>query len=201
MHDATELTIGSELTTKWDEHIEVVDVEGDELTCEVDGDYTETYTFEGLQTSLNDGVMTVENIADGRTETDDGMVEYETEEIADIDPSELSDSELYIRFGNIPEGERSWDNRNDCWEDGVSVYACERDTTDTDAPEGVDEAYYLAGTMLQTVFALMTRDTYLVTGEQAGTGADGEPILKDVEAVAKLTSPEGVGGWVITEDE
>jgi len=58
----------------------------------------------------------------------------------------------------------------------------------------------LAGTMLQTVFALMTRDTYLVTGEQVGTGADGEPVLKDVEAVAKLTSPKGVGGWVVKEE-
>lgn len=200
MHDATELTIGSELTTDWDEEIEVVDVEGDEITWEVDGEYTETFTTDEVQNSLDDGVMTVENIANGRTENDDGTVEYEEEEIVDIAPSELSDEDLYIRFGAIPEGERSWDNRNDRWEDGVSVYACERDATDEDAPEGVDEAYYLAGTMLQTVFSLMTRDTYLVTGEQVGNGADGEPVLKNVEAVAKLTSPKGVGGWVVTEE-
>jgi|AntDeeMinimDraft_7_1070377.scaffolds.fasta_scaffold00470_2 hypothetical protein len=200
MHDATELTIGSELTTKWGEELEVIDVDGDEIVCEMDGKFEEIYTVEGVQNSLDDGVMTVENIANGRTESDDGSVEYEEEKIADIGPSELSDDELYIRFGAIPEGERSWDNRNDQWEDGVSVYACERDATDEDAPEDVDEAYYLAGTMLQTVFALMTRDTYLVTGEQVGTGADGEPVLKDVEAVAKLTSPKGVGGWVVKEE-
>ena len=200
MHDATELTIGSELTTKWGEELEVIDVDGDEIVCEMDGKFEEIYTVEGVQNSLDDGVMTVENIANGRTESDDGSVEYEEEKIADIGPSELSDDELYIRFGAIPEGERSWDNRNDQWENGVSVYACERDATDEDAPEDVDEAYYLAGTMLQTAFALMTRDTYLVTGEQVGTGADGEPVLKDVEAVAKLTSPKGVGGWVVKEE-
>ena len=200
MHDATELTIGSELTTKWGEELEVIDVDGDEIVCEMDGKFEEIYTVEGVQNSLDDGVMTVENIANGRTESDDGSVEYEEEKIADIGPSELYDDELYIRFGAIPEGERSWDNRNDQWEDGVSVYACERDATDEDAPEDVDEAYYLAGTMLQTVFALLTRDTYLVTGEQVGTGADGEPVLKDVEAVAKLTSPKGVGGWVVKEE-
>lgn len=201
MHDATELTIGSELTTKWGEELEVIDIEDDEIVCEMDGKFTEHYTLEGVQNSLDDGVMAVENIANGRTENDDGTVEYEEEEIVDVDPSQINDSDLYIRFGAIPEGERSWDNRNDCWEGGVSVYACVRDATDEDAPEGVDEAYYLAGTMLQTVFSLMTRDTYLVTGEEVGTGADGEPVLKDVEAVAKLTSPKGVGGWVVTEDE
>lgn len=201
MYDATELTVGSELTTDWDEEIEVVDVAGDEITWEVDGDYSETFSTDEVQTSLDDGVMTVENIANGQTENDDGSVEYDEEEIADVDPSEINDSDLYIRFGAIPDGERSWDSRNDRWEDGVSVYACERDATDDDAPDGVDEAYYLAGTMLQTVFALATRDTYLVTGDQVGTGADGEPVLQNVEAVAKLTSPKGVGGWIVTEDE
>ena len=200
MHDATDLTIGSELTTKWGEQLEVVDVDGDEIVCEMDGKFEEHYTIEGVQNSLNDGVMTVDNIADGRTETDDGTVEYEAEEIADVDLLEIDDSDLYIRFGSIPEGERSRDNRNNRWEDGVSVYACERDATGEDAPDGVDEAYYLAGTMLQTVFYLMTRDTYLVTGEQVGTGADGEPLLRDVEAVAELSSPSGVGGWVVEGD-
>jgi hypothetical protein len=201
MHDATELTIGSELTTKWGEELEVIDVDDDEIVCEMDGKFEERYTLEGVQSSLDDGVMTVKNIANGRTESDDGTVEYEEEEIADIDPSELPDDELYIRFGAIPEGERSWDNRNDQWENGVSVYACERDATDKDAPEGVNGAYYLSGTMLQTVFALMTRDTYLVTGEQVGTGADGEPVIENVEVVAKLRTPKGVGGWVVEEGE
>ena len=199
MHDATELTIGSELTTKWGDEVEVIDVGGDEIICELDGSFEERYTVESVQTSLDDGVMTVEHIANGRTEADDGSVEYAAEDIADVDPSEISDGELYIRFGAIPEGGRSYDNRNDQWEDGVSVYACERAETDEDAPEDVGEAYYLAGTMLQTVFALLTRDTYLVTGEQVGTGADGEPVLKNVEAVAELTTPSGVGGWVVKE--
>lgn len=200
MHDATDLTIGSELTTKWGEDVKVVDVDGDEIVCEMDGKFEEHYTVEAVQNSLDDGVMAVETVADGRTETDDGTVEYELEETADVVLSEIDDSDLYIRFGRIPEDERSRDNRNGRWEDGVSVYACDRDTTGEDAPEGVDEAYYLAGTMLQTVFYLMTRDTYLVTGEHVGTGADGEPLLRDVDAVAELTSPSGVGGWVVAED-
>jgi hypothetical protein len=200
MMSATELRLGAELESTWDETLIVTGRDGDEISWEVNGEYTETFTTDEVQRSLDDGTIEVIEVGDGREGDDGEMPTYEPEPVADIDPAEVNDSDLYIRFGNIPEGERSYDNRNDCLEDGVSVYACERDATDEDAPEGVDEAYYLAGTMLQTVFSLMTRDTYLVTGEQVGTGADGEPVIRDVEVVANLRTPEGVGGWIVDDD-
>jgi len=200
MMSATELRAGAELESTWDETLIVTDRDGDEISWEVDGEYTETFTTDEVQRSLDDGTIEVIKAGDGREGDDGETPTYEPEPVADIDPAEVNDSDLYIRFGNTPEGERSYDNRNDRLEDGVSVYACERDATDEDAPEGVDEAYYLAGTMLQTVFSLMHRDTYLVTGEQVGTGADGEPVIRDVEVVANLRTPEGVGGWIVDDD-
>lgn len=199
MISATELRPGAELESEYDETLVVSERDGDEITWEVDGDYTETFTTEEVQASLDDGVIKVvetgsKNESDG---SGDGDNSHEPEEIADVDPSEVRDSDLYIRFGGIPENEQSYDNRNDRLEDGVSVYACENAETDEDAPDDVGEAYYLAGTMLQTVFSLMHRDTYLVTGEQVGTGADGEPVIQDVEVVANLTTPKGVGGWIV----
>lgn len=191
---ATELTPGSELETKYDETLTVTDVDGDEITWDVDGEYTESFSSDEVQQSIDDGMIEVVDTEDVRSDDEDD--DFELEEISDIDPSELSDDDLYLRFGNLPEGGQSYDQRNDRVEEGVSVYDCERDT-----PEETDheEAYYLKGTMLQTVFGLMTRHTYLVTGEQVGTGADGEPLLEDVEVVAKARTPEGVGGWVVEE--
>jgi len=191
MTTAQALSTGAQLTTKYDESLTLTERDGDDLTFDVDGDYTETYGVEAVQTSLDDGVMEV--VDDGTT---DG---YETETLADVAPEDVDDTDLYLRFGNIPGDERSYDNRNDRREDGVSVYDCERDATDDDAPVGVDEAYYPKGSMLQTAFLLMARQAYLVTGEQVGTGADGEPLLRDVDVVATLTSPQGVGGWIVDD--
>jgi hypothetical protein len=117
----------------------------------------------------------------------------------DLIPAGTGERDTYIRFGDIPEDERSYDSRNDRQEAGVSVYACERDTTDEDAPADIDEAYYLAGTMLQTVFGMLHRPVYLVSGERVGTGADGEPVIRDVEIEGELRTPEGVGGFVEAE--
>lgn len=196
MTDATTLRPGTELETDHDETLTVTDRDGDQITWKVDGDYTETYTVEEIQTSLDHGIIEIVSPADAATGDDN---DYEPEPVADINPSDVNDSDLYIRFGSIPDDERSYDSRNERLEDGVSVYACEHDTTDEDAPDGIDEAYYLTGTMLQTVFALATRDTYLVTGKQVGTGADGEPVIQDVEVVATLTSPKGIGGWTVED--
>jgi len=201
MTSVSDLRLGAELETKWGETLIVTDIDGDEITCEEDEKWTETYDREGMQRSIDDGTVKVISTGDTNEDGeggDDGS--HEPMEIIDTDVSEIDDSELYIRFGSAPESGQSYDNRNDRYEDGVSVYACERDTTDEDAPDDVDEAYYLAGTMLQTVFGLMARDIYLVTGEQVGTGADGEPVLADVEAVAELTTPGGVGGFVVSEN-
>jgi len=117
----------------------------------------------------------------------------------DLIPAGTGERDTYIRFGDLPEDGRSYDSRNDRREAGVSVYACERAATDEDAPADIDEAYYLAGTMLQTVFGLLDRPIYLVSGERVGTGADGEPVIQDVEIEAELRTPEGVGGFVEAE--
>ena len=197
MIDAHDIRPGTTLESKWDEDLVVTERDGDEIVCEIDGEYSETYSVTGVQNSLDDGVLEITSNGSSSSGGDgDAPESYEPETVADVDLDDIDDTRLYLRFGSIPEGERSWDNRNNRQEDGVSVYACERDATDDDAPEDVDEAYYLSGTMLQTVFYLMTRDTYLVTGEQVGTGADGEPLLRDVTVVAKVRSPKGIGGWV-----
>lgn len=90
---------------------------------------------------------------------------------------------LYIRFGDIPSDERSIDRRNGGTEDGVSVYPCEATAIDPDAalstyPNDPDTEYHPYGNMVQDMSSLTARDTYLVTGDEVGTGADGEPVLQ-----------------------
>ncbi len=38
---------------------------------------------------------------------------------------------------------------------------------------------------------------YLVTGEEAGRGSDGEPLLKNVKILAKLTFGKENDGYII----
>lgn len=189
MTEANELEPGTELLDEnYNERLEIVDRDGNDVTLvTLDdsgqrlNDTKETFTVEGVQHALDDDIMTVVSTP--------GQDEYDRHDVSGLSPEDVDDSDLYIRFGNLPEGGRSYDNRNDVLEDGVSVYAC-------DCEDGV---YKPKGQMLQTVFGLMMRHTYLVTGERVGTGADGEPVLQNVEIVEHLSSPEGVGGWIVDE--
>lgn len=102
---------------------------------------------------------------------------------------------VYIRFGDIPDGERSTNHADDEAEAGVSVYAADVTTTDDGRIQ-----FSPTGQKLQQVLLLATRPTYLVTGTEVGTGTDGEPLLQDVAVHATLKTPSGVGGFILAED-
>lgn len=116
---------------------------------------------------------------------------------ADALPVAPSD-DVYVRFGDIPEDERSYNSTDDCYEDGVSVYAAEISSV----PAASDAAgmFVPVGSKTLQIMLLAQRDTYLVTGDEVGTGVDGEPLLRDVETVAELERGAEASGWVIAED-
>jgi len=117
---------------------------------------------------------------------------------ADALPVAASD-EVYVRFGDIPEDERSYNHTDECYEDGVSVYAAEVESV----PSASDAAgmFVPVGSKTLQILMLAHRDTYLVTGDRVGTGVDGEPLLRDVEIVAELERGDEANGWVISEGE
>jgi hypothetical protein len=102
--------------------------------------------------------------------------------------------DVYIRFGDIPEDERSYNSADDCYEDGVSVYAAEIESV----PAESDAAgmFVPVGSKTLQIIMLAQRDTYLVTGERVGTGVDGEPLLRDVEVVCDLQRGDSASGWL-----
>jgi len=107
-----------------------------------------------------------------------------------VDPND----DVYIRFGDIPENERSYNHTDDCYEDGVSVYDAEIESV----PSASDAAgmFVPVGSKTLQILMLAHRDTYLVTGDRIGTGVDGEPVLQDVEIVCDLERGDEASGWV-----
>jgi len=164
---------------------------------------------EGDTLKTPNGTVTVEQtgLRGGRIKMSDGqqMTYGQIEQgiqtgRVDLIPAGTAERDTYIRFGDLPENERSTDHSSGRKESGVSVYAAESDTPDDSAETDADEAHYLAGTELQTVFYLLDRPVYLVSGERVGTGADGEPLIRDCEIEAELTTPKGCGGFIPRED-
>lgn len=193
---AEDIRVGDRFEDTWDCELVVTETGDDEITWTVDGDEEETESFSSVQTALDHNeIELLERGSERRASGDGDDGGYAKMEIADVDHEDLDESELYIRFGNTPDDERSYDNRNDRMEDGVSVYDCVRVEIDDEADTDAEIGYAPCGQMIQTIFALMFRDTYLVTGERVGTGADGEPLLRDVEAVAELKTAKGTGAW------
>lgn len=105
--------------------------------------------------------------------------------------------DVYIRFGDIPEGERSYNHTDECYEDGVSVYAAEIESVP--AESGAAGMFVPVGSKTLQILMLAQRDTYLVTGDEVGRGVDGEPVLRDVEIVAELERGAEASGWVVSE--
>lgn len=108
--------------------------------------------------------------------------------------------QAYIRYGGLPKERKSYNSREDIYEDGVSVYRAtvyaaeattskgntlilDRYTLDLD---GVD----FASTMFITK---SERAAYVVEGDEIGTGADGEPILENVKIVKCVASADDYG--------
>lgn len=109
-----------------------------------------------------------------------------------------TDTEIYIRFGDIPENEQSYNKADDCYEDGVSVYKAEI----MSVPPESDAAgmFVPIGSKTLQILMLAQRETYLVTGNKVGIGNDGEPLLQNVETISKLKRGEKANGWVKTDN-
>jgi hypothetical protein len=106
-------------------------------------------------------------------------------------------TDVYIRFGDVPDDERSYDHADDRSEAGVSAFACSVSGAPPDTPHAA--VFHPTGPQVLGVLLLMNRPTYLLTGEEVGTGADGEPLLRNVSTLASLSSPNGIDGFVIDD--
>lgn len=132
-----------------------------------------------------------ERLASGRYET----VDCEVNRSLNFDELPIGpDDEFYIRFGDVPEGERSTNHTDGSEESGVSVYGAtvEGVLPDVDVP-GMFLPY---GHKLQQILFLARRDTYLVTGDEVGRGEDGEPVLKNVEVLCELELSSECNGFI-----
>ena len=95
----------------------------------------------------------------------------------------------YIRFGDIPTGERSTVWRVETpveKERGVSVYNC---LMVGDEVMGVVLPIPITEQSLNTFQSLVQYDDrpcYLVEGDCVGRGSDGEPLLRNVEIVKQI---------------
>jgi hypothetical protein len=108
-----------------------------------------------------------------------------------------SDQDIYVRFGDIPDDERSWNATDDCYEDGVSVYAAQIESVP--AESDANGMFVPVGSKTLQILMLAQRDTYLVTGDRVGTGVDGEPLLRDVEIVGEVERGDEASAWVLAE--
>lgn len=88
---------------------------------------------------------------------------------------------IYVRFGDIPENERSKNCLTGGYEDGVSVYeAIERDD---------DISIILPNLSVSTCGSLsgvLDRPMYIVEGDVVGTGNDGEPLLRNCRVIKEV---------------
>lgn len=101
-------------------------------------------------------------------------------------------NEYFIRFGEIPENERSTEYIGsgdgqipNKILDGVSVYECILDKDNI--PRIIVPR--LTKTTMDTLYGMMcynTKNIYLVSGDIVGVGTDGEPLLKNIKIVRKL---------------
>ena len=97
--------------------------------------------------------------------------------------------DLFIRFGDLPESGKSkiyFHGQEIGEEEGVSVYPAFYDLSDKlyigiSLPITKDTL----GTF-QSLVEYDNRPCYLVSGEQIGTGTDGEPLIKDVIIIEEI---------------
>lgn len=111
---------------------------------------------------------------------------------------------FYIRFGEIPEDERSSIHYRGMYcgkEEGVSVYDCTfiRGEYHIIVPCPVSEG----GLNTLTGFLFYNKDkpVYLVEGEQVGTGHDGEPLIRGIKIIADITDKFRKAQLSIDEDK
>ncbi len=103
---------------------------------------------------------------------------------------------LYIRFGDIPENERSSIYCGEYAigvEEGVSVYDCviEGDKVSVCFPLPTNKSAF---DTLTNLLVYENRDCYIVSGDFVGYGTDGEPLIKNVEILRKIKYREKKDG-------
>ena len=97
---------------------------------------------------------------------------------------------MFIRFGEIPENERSGIFRGEDSigeEIGVSVYDANIDEVGN---VSVGIPLPLTKSTLDTFIGFVeyqNRKCYLVDGEVVGRGADGEPLIQNVKVIKEIT--------------
>jgi hypothetical protein len=102
---------------------------------------------------------------------------------------------MYVRFGDLPEGGRSWNDEAGQYEAGASCYRAEWQSGDKDILCVVIPDEICVG----TINALADRPVYIVTGDLLGErGGDGEPLMAN--ATATLHGPVEVVTWVVESD-
>lgn len=101
--------------------------------------------------------------------------------------------DLYIRFGDIPEGEKSSSWRGDTEtgkEAGVSVYNL---SIVADGKLSIVLSLPVTKSSLHTLQHLLEYDcrpVYIVSGECVGYGSDNEPLIEKVEILRTLRENE-----------
>lgn len=98
---------------------------------------------------------------------------------------------LYIRFGNVPESEKSFIRyRNyECgYEPGVSVYDCiiKNGQINICLPYPWGEGTF--HTFWDFMERFQNRKIYLVTGTEIGRGTDNEPLIINVRVLSEITN-------------
>ena len=97
--------------------------------------------------------------------------------------------DVYIRFNELPECGQSTNWATGQKEKGVSAYECTYDTMSGEyfaygALQGAELSYLMQGVNI-----------YFITGAVVGKGADGEPLLSNVETLGRATYNKETGGY------
>ena len=107
----------------------------------------------------------------------------------EIELEDDMERKLYIRFGEVPDGEKSGiyscqEQKIIGSENGVSVYDCCRigDDWRIVLPTQCKES------TLDTLYGLLVdgKDIYVLSGDEVGIGSDNEPLIRNCNVVCKL---------------
>ncbi len=120
----------------------------------------------------------------------DAQIEEARQTISGFVPAPYTD--VYIRFGRLPADGRSTNYVTGKKESGVSCYEAEWDL--------INSVYRRSGSGYDGAainYLIKGAPVYLIKGEAAGTGSDGEPVISDAEIVAELVFDSSADGYRI----
>jgi hypothetical protein len=104
-------------------------------------------------------------------------------------------TEMFIRFGDLPQAGRSWNADLSGYEAGISVYRAEWQSSDHDVicveiPQGAQTG---------TIDQVADRPVYVITGDLLNRrGGDGEPLMTNCHA--ELVGPVEIVNYVISDE-